>query len=468
MQRVFAILVDIIVLSGVVVIVLEVFGQHRGPLTPALLAAIIVVSLFTKVVFNLRDGFFGWLGVTARGSTAQWDERIFGGLYRRRAQVALLSVSTLLVFALLEVALRLSLHRLPVALANTLAGSYSAKSDGIYRRDLDLGLVRMRPHYRRTMYFNGFTWTHQTDALGFRNPMELTQADIVLLGDSMIYGHGVEETQTVASHLRRLTKRSVANLGQQANGMHEEYQFLLHPGRSLKPKWVFLFVLNNDLTDTVRALTTREQKRFLEIPDGRFEDSYLESKTTSKRALSQRPRSWNSLQNWADSLCVVRAINFAFKALTKRHITSLHRSAPPIPIGKMTGSAPAIDADAALHSEPFVSEPKLLLAYRFQLKGFRQMQQLAQYDGFKLAVIYFATHEAFDEIFDALFQKSCLAEGIPYVSLRDYYRQRRAEGVDLFLKNDGHLTDAGARATAVELLRLFPELRSDPPDASSR
>jgi hypothetical protein len=127
----------------------------------------------------------------------------------------------------------------------------------------------------------------------------------------------------------------------------------------------------------------------------------------------------------------------------------------------MTESDLAIDADAALRSEPFVSEPELLLAYRFQVKGFRQMQRVAQHDGFKLAVIYLATNQAFDEVFDALFQKACLAEGITYVSLRDHYRQRQAEGVALFLKNDGHLNDTGAGATAEELLRLFPELKSD-------
>jgi hypothetical protein len=462
-QRVFAILIDIVVLSGFVLIGMEVFGLRRAPLTPVFLAVIIVVSLFAKVVFKLRDGFFRSLGVTARGSAAQWDEAIFGRLYRRRAEVALLGISTLLALALLEVTLRLSLHRLPVALANKLAGSYSANGDGIYRPDLDLRLVRMRPHYRRTMFFNGFTWTHQTDALGFRNSMELMQADIVLLGDSMIYGHGVEETQTVASHLRTLTKRSVANLGQQANGMHEEYQFLLHPGRSLKPKWVFLFLLNNDITDTVQALSTLEQERFLEIPDGRFEDPYAESKATSKRALSLRRRAWNSLQDPTNSLYVVRAVEFAYKALTKPRITSLHRSAPPLPSGspgKTTESDSAIDEDAALRSEPFVSEPELVLAYRFQVKGFRQMQRVAQQDGFKLAVIYFATIQEFDEVFDGLFQKACRAEGITYVSLRDYYRQREAEGVTLFLKNDGHLNDTGARATAEELLRLFPELKS--------
>jgi hypothetical protein len=461
LQRVFATLVDLVVLSGFVLILMEAFGQRRAPLTPAFLAVIIVVSLLAKVVFKLRDGFFRWSGATVRGSTARWDEAIFGRLYRRRAEVALLGIATLLTLALLEVTLRLSLHRLPVPLANTLAGSYSAKGDGIYRRDPDLHLARMRPRYRRTMYFNRFTWTHQSDALGFRNPMELTQADIVLLGDSMIYGHGVEETQTVASYLRTLTKRSVANLGQQANGMHEEYQFLLHPGRSLKPKWVFLFLLNNDLTDTVKALSAQEQKRFLEIPDGRFEDPYVEPIT--ERALSQQPRAWARLQNPTDSLYVVRAAEFAYKALTKPRITSLHRSAPSPSTGspgQMTESDSTIDADAALRSEPFVSEPELLLAYRFQVKGFRQMQRMAQQDGFKLAVIYFAANQAFDEVFDGLFQKACVAEGIPYVSLRDYYRQREAEGIALFLKNDGHLNDTGAGATAEELLRLFPELKS--------
>src|SRR5215467_7764816 len=52
-----------------------------------------------------------------------------------------------------------------------------------------------------------YYWHHKTDAMGFRNPADRTQASIVLLGDSMVYGHGVEETSTIRHHLEILLKQ---------------------------------------------------------------------------------------------------------------------------------------------------------------------------------------------------------------------------------------------------------------------
>jgi len=42
------------------------------------------------------------------------------------------------------------------------------------------------------MYYNRYVWTHEADALGFRNRGPIVPADVLLLGDSFIYGHGVE------------------------------------------------------------------------------------------------------------------------------------------------------------------------------------------------------------------------------------------------------------------------------------
>ena len=89
---------------------------------------------------------------------------------------------------------------------------------------------------------------------------------MVLLGDSMIYGHGVEETSTVRHHLEQALGRPVANLGMQAAGIHQEYQVLKRFGVPLAPRYVFLFFLVNDIFDLTVALTDQDMERFLALP----------------------------------------------------------------------------------------------------------------------------------------------------------------------------------------------------------
>src|SRR5262249_47720172 len=100
----------------------------------------------------------------------------------------------------------------------------------------------------------------------FRNPQDRREADVVLLGDSMIYGHGVEEASTVRHHLENLLRRPVANLGIQGAGIHEEYQALKRFGLALEPKYVFLFFLVNDINDALSSLSAEDMQRFLNLP----------------------------------------------------------------------------------------------------------------------------------------------------------------------------------------------------------
>jgi hypothetical protein len=124
-------------------------------------------------------------------------------------------------------------------------------------------MVNMKPNYKRTMYFNGYSWHHATDARGFRNPTNRSSAHIVLLGDSMVYGHGVEETSTVRHYLEHILNKPVANLGIQGSSIHEEYQVLKTFGVNLDPQYVFLFFLVNDIRDLTVNLSDGEMENFL-------------------------------------------------------------------------------------------------------------------------------------------------------------------------------------------------------------
>src|SRR2546430_4217354 len=114
-------------------------------------------------------------------------------LSRRRAQVALALVALLAALAIVEASLRMFVDALPLALAIDLATGYNARRSGIYRFQSDMDMFLMRPHSEREMFFDGYHWHHRTDWMGFRNPEDRKSADVVLLGDSMVYGHGLEE-----------------------------------------------------------------------------------------------------------------------------------------------------------------------------------------------------------------------------------------------------------------------------------
>ena len=84
----------------------------------------------------------------------------------------------------------------------------------------------MKPNFTRKMHFNGYRWLHKTDWNGFRNPIDRHRADIVLLGDSMIYGHGVDEPHTVRHELESIVGLPVYNMGMQGASAHQEYQIM--------------------------------------------------------------------------------------------------------------------------------------------------------------------------------------------------------------------------------------------------
>lgn len=116
------------------------------------------------------------------------------------------------------------------------------------------------------MYYYGYKWLHETDSLGFRNPVIPSQADIMLLGDSFIYGHGVEIDQTVGHFVEELTGRSVVNLGQQGDTSFQEAYKLTTYVDQFRPRYVLYFYFDNDVSDLYLYLTDEELNKFIDTP----------------------------------------------------------------------------------------------------------------------------------------------------------------------------------------------------------
>jgi hypothetical protein len=151
--------------------------------------------------------------------------------------------------ALLEISLRSA----PGLLAGNLANAaYSAFRDwplGMYTRDRELRMNFMRPHFETRAYWNGYWWRHRTDAWGFRNPDDLARKSLVLLGDSMIYGLGVEEEDTVAHFLRADHGRAAYNMARQGDSLFQEYVLARLYLPAIAPESAVLFVFVNDFRE---------------------------------------------------------------------------------------------------------------------------------------------------------------------------------------------------------------------------
>lgn len=169
----------------------------------------------------------------------------------------LLAVSLVFVAASLEVLMRLAPRTFGDRVGNGVLGRYGRFPGGIYFVEPTTHARFMWPDFETRAYWNGYFWHHRTDSRGFRNPPGRT-ARVLLLGDSMVYGHGVEEDQVVAHFLRREHGRQAYDMSRQGDCLYQHYLNLRLHLATLRPQAVVLFAFLNDWTD-LEYYRTREQ-----------------------------------------------------------------------------------------------------------------------------------------------------------------------------------------------------------------
>ncbi len=189
---------------------------------------------------------------------------------RGRRDVLFRYVYVLVLAAAGALALEAVLHVRPSVLRGRLANiaynGYHWQRGGVYALDAHRGPV-LRPRVSRTMYWNGHWWRHQTHDGGWRGP-DVARADAVFLGDSMIYGHGVEEAQAVSARFGARTGLVAVNLGQQGTCQVQSYLTLAHHAERLRPRLVLASLHPTDLEEAPRLYDDAELRRFADAPDG--------------------------------------------------------------------------------------------------------------------------------------------------------------------------------------------------------
>src|SRR5262249_40544701 len=120
-------------------------------------------------------------------------------------------------------------------------------------------------------------------------------ADAVFLGDSMIYGHGVEGDQTVPARFAARTELATANLGQQGTCLVQMWLRYRRLGAGLRPRLGFVCSHPNDVEDAHFRYPREDLRRFAAAPPPGGYEPFVHARF--------RPKAWWKLRYfWSDHL----------------------------------------------------------------------------------------------------------------------------------------------------------------------
>jgi hypothetical protein len=338
---------------------------------------------------------------------------------------------------LLEVGLRLVPGVVSGRLATVIFNKYSTAAGGMYVFEPITRINFMRPDFDTTAYWSGYFWRHRTDARGFRNPPDRQDADILLLGDSLIYGHGVDEEQTVAHLLHARYGHAVYNLARQGDYLYPQYVLLRLHLAELQPRLVVLFVFLNDFADLEQSRSAAE---IADPPELNGID-YHAVRTNLRRLHATNAPLLERLEDASLSRKFLRGVRAEIRL----------RMAGPAP----EAASPHPFAGAVLEDTRF----RPLARYYERLLA--DLQQRCRDEAAQLLLVYLAhsfAEQGFaeqalaaqDKTADFL-RQAAGTEGIRFADTRQLF----SRCTDCFLAGDGHFSAAGHRRLAEFLHRLF-------------
>ena len=332
----------------------------------------------------------------------------------KKGKVARFALELLVTCAVLEGVLRLAAPYLGSNLCNELVRTYSTNAGGgIYFFEPLSRSNFTFPHENRRVAVNGYQWNYQTDQRGFRNPPG-TEHEILLLGDSFLIGHGVEEADSAAAQLRRHYGWKIYNMARQGDTIWQEYLLFRFWFDELKPKHLILCAFGNDFWDITGTRNPAEQANPLE-----FQDSFLQKVQQNLTDPKVRFQYGNALTN---------SYLYRLGMMVKRRV--LPADSPP---------APATDKDSEFRN-----------AGQYYTLLFEDMLKRCHAGGCTLDLV-FVDHETDSDDWkneqaklDVFFRDLCARNHVRYHTTHSLLRGHP----ELQLPNDGHLNVIGNRALA--------------------
>ncbi len=341
------------------------------------------------------------------------------------------SVSLVLALAGLEMVLRARPTVLGQAFATGALSKYTTREGGIYYRDRDLRIHFMIPNFTTRMYANGHEWRHETDSLGFRNRGTVVPADVVLLGDSYIYGHGLAYEQTVGQRNHELTGLRVANLARQGDCAFQEAYLLTEYRALLRPRWVVYFFYENDIADLFAFLSERQMEEFIATP---FNAIRYPARKDSATALQSRQ-------------AAIQKRSIVQKAKDRLYVYKMWRW-----LRWQLGLRQAVAAPRPGHVDP---GDERSVAWRYTRHAIGYMQFLRQQGGAQLVVVAITPGNRRQY---ELVQGIAHDYGLPFLDTSPL----SSADATLWLPGDGHPSPEGARRLAAIVAAYLKSAASRP------
>jgi hypothetical protein len=295
--------------------------------------------------------------------------------------------------------------------------------------------VALKPSYSCNAYWQGHWWRHSTNAAGYRGPL-IDQADAVFLGDSMIYGHGVDDDQTVSAHYGAATGYSVANLGQQGTCAVRMAIRMHRTGVAMKPKVVYLCCLYNDVDDAIGVYDAKELQRYVGTDPAALEFPTARSSFWSRHHRLTPRRAWDN--HVAPSLYLSGAIIGLQQAL-KAGSPTPHNVAS----GPFVPSAKAREAAFA----PWHGTDVERLGWQANVHAIAQIDAMCKRHGARFVLFDIGYPHSFSHAIEEQAKRMAIA----YSPAGRVVLARALAGDEVYLANDGHWTSLGNQLIAAEL-----------------
>jgi lysophospholipase L1-like esterase len=296
-----------------------------------------------------------------------------------------------------------------------------------------------------------FRALHRTGVHGFRNPSPWPErADIVAVGDSLTFGHGVDDHQAWPAILSRALPTSrVMNLGLGATGPQQYLRVYEVFGVSLRPQILLVGLFPyNDFWDTGLF------DRWLHSGVG---GNYMVWRDTgrSRKREATRPRLRDVVASSSDVLArhsylfnLLRQTSSSGKQRLRKSLMYTFRD------GTQVRLLPDDFEDKTIGAKPHRHECQLVL------EALRLMQETAHEHGTRMLVVVQPSKEEvylpllgveFDDPARPV-QEAMARLGIDYVNLTPLFREAAAAGRRLFFEEDGHPNAEGYRLIAEGVL----------------
>ncbi|MCC2640548.1 MAG: rane protein of unknown function [Nitrospira sp.] len=273
------------------------------------------------------------------------------------------------------------------------------------------------------------------DHNGFRNDRRLSEAGLVVIGDSYIEGYLTSETKLITTVLSELQGQPVANLGHSGYGPQQELAVLRRFGLPLKPKTVvWAFFEGNDFLDA-----DDYENRVSASGNAFWQDLWFRSLTRNVAALMFRStqqcvpsESVNTLRaEFTDAQNMTETVFFAPTEVERPSDSALYKAAASI-------------AEAA----KLCRERNIRFIVAFVPEKYRVYHDLEN--------VSLATNGALPWPTDDLPEKmrrllTTLEPSIEYVDLTSPLKTASRKGIATYLPDDTHWTDEGNRVAAEAL-----------------